>query len=161
MNAKILSLLFVLLMISPVYATFETDPAEIEMGVKTTPREQMGLDYAIERLIMLIPRGVLMFVRDNIQTCLFPFLPFFLPPLYFIFGNLAAPITGISSTPLSSLLLYPLLRFMFIMAPLIFPFLLVLWPFAFIVILLGEPLFLIVESIRSIITTFFSLFMPH
>jgi hypothetical protein len=77
MNAKILSLLFVLLMISPVYAAFETDPAEIEMGVKTTPREQIGLPYAIERLIMLIPREMLMFVRENIHACLFPFLPFF------------------------------------------------------------------------------------
>jgi hypothetical protein len=76
MNAKILSLLFVLLMISPVYAAFETDPAEIEMGVKTTPREQIGLPYAIERLIMLIPREMLMFVRENIHACLFPFLPF-------------------------------------------------------------------------------------
>jgi hypothetical protein len=71
-------------MISPVYAAFETDPAEIEMGVKTTPREQIGLPYAIERLIMLIPREMLMFVRENIHACLFPFLPFFLPPLYFI-----------------------------------------------------------------------------
>jgi hypothetical protein len=160
MNVKILSLLFVLLMISPVYATFETDPVEIEMEVKTTPREQMGLDYAIERLIMLIPRGVLMFVRDNIQIFLFPFLPFFLPPLYFIFGNLAAPITGISSTLLASIILYPVLLILFIMGPPMFPFLLVLWPFVLIILLLANPPLALIDFARSGIITFLVLFMP-
>ena len=159
MNVKILSLLFVLMMVSPVCATFETDPTEIEMEkVTMIPREQMGLGYAIERLIMLIPGGILMFIRDNIQACLFPFLPFILPPLYFIFGNLAAPITGISSTPSASIILYPVLLILFMMSLPLLPLLLIFWPFALILLLLS-PLSLI-DFARSGIITFLVLFMP-
>ena len=101
-----------------------------------------------------------MFVRDNIQTCLFPFLPFFLPPLYFIFGNLAAPITGISSTPLTSIILYPVLLIMFIMGPPMFPLLLFFWPFALIISLLANPPLSLIDFARSAIITFLVLFMP-
>jgi len=99
--------------------------SEAEPGGLAMPREQMGLDYAIERLVSFLPRESWTLVRNSVLAVFQPCLPFILPPLYLVFGDAFAPFTHwivYSLGPLNRVSTYILNVVLFSCAPTIFCF---------------------------------------
>jgi hypothetical protein len=158
---KSVLLVVFLLAVSPLYSA----AAGADNGEITMPREQMGLDYFIERLISLVPRESWTLFRNSVLAVLQPCLPFILPPMYLVFGDAFAPYTHwivYSLGPLNRVATYILNIVIFLFAPIVFGCGLGMYPanFAGMIQQMSPAALLRSVGIDSI-TSFFSIFLPQ